>query len=292
MMADARTWSGRELRIYVITDPPGVGKTELTIWLAGYFKVPLYRIAHNDPRLTDQIFAQLVSPTSLKHDNSVIQIDEFPETLKRWKTQGSNGQGVSMGGFCEVLQGSNSLARGFIVLSGTHEVIETMKDPSFVAVFRRMSESATLSWLQVQDTRTFSISFLKVFVPECAPELLSRHAFHFTREGSVWNGSRMPISIDMIKQFLMLRISSFRATSLSDDILAPNVDFHIPHDQYTQFFDWVNDSEAAETYLRAYAPVGAQGPSAKRNNSHRNRKDVGIWLRLFEHDSISWRRCF
>ena len=219
--------------------------------------MPLYRIALNDPRPTDQIFAQLVSPTSLKHDNSVIQIDEFQETLKRWKTQGSNGQGVSMGGFCEVLQGSNSLARGFIVLSGTHELIETMKDPTFAAVFRRKSSDATLSWLQVQDTRTFFISFLKEFVPGCTQDYLSRRALDFTREGSLWNDTRMPISIDMIKQFLMLRISSFRATYLSENILSPNDDFRIPPDQYDHFFNWVNNSEAAEAYLRTYAPVSA-----------------------------------
>ena len=259
MVADACTWFERELRIYLITGPPGVGKTELTIWLAGFFKVPLYRIALNDSRLTDQLFAQLVSPTSLKHDNSVIQIDEFQETLKRWQVESSSGQGVSMGGFCEVLQGSNSLARGFIVLSGTQELLETMQDPVFAAVFRRISQRATLSWLQVEDTRAFFISFLKVLVPSCSPELLSKNASDFTRDASVWNGSRKDISIDMIKQYLMQRISGFRAEFLSQVNLAPNVPFHIPHDKYESFFKWVNDSAAAKAYLLAYAPVGAHG---------------------------------
>ena len=85
MLADASTWVGKELRIYLIVGPPGTGKTELTIWLAGYFRVPLYRLSLNDSRLSDQIFAQLVSPTSLSHDNAVIQIDEFQATLARWK---------------------------------------------------------------------------------------------------------------------------------------------------------------------------------------------------------------
>ena len=77
-----------------------------------------------------------------------------------------------MGGFCEVLQGSNSLPRGFIVLSGTHELIKDMKDPTFVAVFRRKSSEATLSWMQVKDTQAFFISFLKEFVPGCTQKLL------------------------------------------------------------------------------------------------------------------------
>ena len=73
-------------------------------------RVPLYRVSLNDQRLSDQTFAQLLPPTSLRHDNAVIQIDEFQETLARWK-EGSHGKGVSMGGFCEVLQGYNPLAR-------------------------------------------------------------------------------------------------------------------------------------------------------------------------------------
>ena len=134
MKVDAETWMGKALIIYLILGPPGSGKTELTIWLAGYLRVPLYRVSLKDERLSDQTFAQLVSPTRLRHDNAVIQIDEFQETLARWK-EGPHGKGVSMGGFCEVLQGSNSLARGFIILSGTQELEEAMYDPKFVSVF-------------------------------------------------------------------------------------------------------------------------------------------------------------
>ena len=61
LLYDACTWFGQTLRCYLITGPPGTGKTELTIWLAGYLKLPLYRLSLNDSRLTDQLFAQLVS---------------------------------------------------------------------------------------------------------------------------------------------------------------------------------------------------------------------------------------
>ena len=123
--------------------PPGSGKTELTIWLAGYLRVPLYCVSLNDERISDHTFAQPVSPTSLRHDNAVIQIDEFQETLARWK-EGPHGKGVSMGGFCEVLQGSNSLARWFIILSGTQELEEAMHDPKFASVFRRLDVITTI----------------------------------------------------------------------------------------------------------------------------------------------------
>ena len=102
LLADACTWCGKELRTYMIVGAPGTGKTELTVWLAGYLRVPLYRISLNDPRLTDQVFAQLISPTTLKHDNALIQLDEFQETLKRWRSVYSSTSGVSDGGFWEV----------------------------------------------------------------------------------------------------------------------------------------------------------------------------------------------
>ena len=35
ILADAAIWNGKELRIYLIIGPPGSGKTELTIWIAG-----------------------------------------------------------------------------------------------------------------------------------------------------------------------------------------------------------------------------------------------------------------
>ena len=82
-------------RPLLIKGEPGTGKTELTIWLAGYLRVPLYRLSLNDSRLSDQVFAQLVSPTSLQHDNAVIQIDEFQDTLRRWQHNDSEA-GVSI----------------------------------------------------------------------------------------------------------------------------------------------------------------------------------------------------
>ena len=229
MSADACTWSGRELRIYLIVGPPGTGKTELTIWLAGYLRVPLYRISLNDPRLTDQLFAQLVSPTSLRHDNAVVQIDEFQETLRRWKADGGRSKGVSIGGFCEVLLGSNSLARGFIVLSGTQELNATMQDPAFAAVFRRISVTTTLDFLSEEDIKAFVSNFLIEFVPRCpADDLQHRAAQLFQTINSHNAGEKSTISIDMVKQFLMLRISSFRAEKMPGYKAGPEAPFMVP----------------------------------------------------------------
>ncbi len=122
--------------------------------MAGYLWVPLYSISRNDSRLADQLFAQLLSPAGLPHDNTVIQIDEFQDSLKRWPAPGSHEQGVSIGGLREVLQGSTSLARGFIILSGTQGLVEPMQELAFAAVFRRIAVATPLSWLSHDDART------------------------------------------------------------------------------------------------------------------------------------------
>ena len=147
-----------------------------------HLRVPLYSLSLNDPRLSDQIFAQLVSPMSLHHDNAVIQTDEFQETLSRWQHQKFESKGVSMGGFCEVSQGSNSLARGFVILSGTPELAEIMKDPAFAAVFRRLAITTTLGWLSEEDLKAFFCGFLADFLPSCQSREVQNHANIFVRE--------------------------------------------------------------------------------------------------------------
>ncbi len=65
VLADATTWFGKDLRLYLITRPPGTGKAEFTVWLADYFWVTLYRLSLSGMRLSGQVFAQLVSATGL-----------------------------------------------------------------------------------------------------------------------------------------------------------------------------------------------------------------------------------
>ena len=256
MLTDASIWCGGELRVYLIIGPPGTGKTELTIWLAGYLGVPLYRLSLNDGRLSDQTFAQLISPTSLRHDNAVIQIDEFQETLARWKE--GQDKGVSMGGFCEVLQGSNSLARGFIILSGTQELAGTKDDPTFAAVFRRISIAPTvLEWFSTEDLQNFFCRLVLDFVPDCPEDELRDRANQLARTPSTWGCGR--ISIDMVKQFLMQRISSFGAVKFSEDSIRPGSAFRVPLQERKDFFDNLCEEDPAALHLKSYPPVGDCG---------------------------------
>ena len=252
LLSDACTWFGQTLRCYLITGPPGTGKTELTIWLAGYLKLPLYRLSLNDSRLTDQLFAQLVSPTGMSHDNVVLQIDEFQETLQRWGS-GRGNKGVSMGGFCEVLQGSNSLTRGFIILSGTEQLSRTMRHPTFAAVFRRVAVDIMLSSLSTEDLHRFFCHFIGEFVPSCPPEMLKNWAERFTSDVSLWGSST--VTIDMVKQFLMKRISSFRAQYLLDPNLAPDSPCLVPKESWDAFAKHLTDRKSAQAFLAGYPPV-------------------------------------
>ena len=94
---------------YRARGPPGIGRTELPIWWAGEIRFPSYRLSLNGARLSDQIFAQLVLPTNLRHDNADIQPDRrisrkaCPLEIRRPRKVFADGD------FFEVLQGSNAI---------------------------------------------------------------------------------------------------------------------------------------------------------------------------------------
>ena len=122
---DATLWSTTSLRIYLVLGPPGVGKSEFIVWLAGKLRLPVYRISLHSPKLTDDMLAQVLSHSWLKHDAAVVQLDEFQGALRRWKAGSEDhvrrNQGISAEGLCEVLQGATTLSRGVVILSGTEE---------------------------------------------------------------------------------------------------------------------------------------------------------------------------
>ena len=155
--------------------------------------------------------------------------------------------------FFEVLQGSASLARGTIVLSGTPELEPDIREPVFAAVFRRIVVVTRLSSLSSQDLINIFCSFVAGFTPGEPEESLQRHAKRLTCEDGPWRSSR--ISIDMAKQFLMQRISSFRAAEVSQELGMPDAPFRVPPESRARFFDHVCDAAAGRQYLQVYPSV-------------------------------------
>jgi hypothetical protein len=222
VLADAKLWSMTALRVYMITGPPGVGKSEFTIWLAGQLRLPVYRLCLSSPKLNDDRLAQLLSQTSVTHSRVLVQVDEFQGTVKRWMQSSSNSSaigGVTPGGFCECLQGSTAMGCGVVVLTGTVETSTESTRLQFPAVFRRIHCVAELSWMTNKDIQHYFIQFLRRFVLECNPLEWASWADKFLDLEGPW--ARRPISVDMLRQFLMRQITESRCKKLGDFTLTP-----------------------------------------------------------------------
>ena len=204
IQADAQIWAKRSLRLYMVTGPPGVGKSEFTVWLAGILRMPIYRLSLTMGSLTDARLAQLLSQNMMKHEAVVVQIDEFQEVLSRWE-KACTKISVTPGGFNEVLQGSATLAKGVIVLTGTADVASAARRRVYPALFRRFQLQIQLGHLAIEDATRFFRSFLIEFVDNSDGEW-KEWELQF-RSCMVKHGPEH-VSIDMIKQLLMRRITA------------------------------------------------------------------------------------
>ena len=255
ILADAKLWSSSTLRVYMVTGPPGVGKSEFTIWMAGQLGLPVYRLSLTNRQLTDERLAQLLSQSSVSFNSVLVQIDEFQETVKRWMSGGNVG--VTPGGFCEVLQGSTSMSHGVVVLTGTGSISAESVKIALPAVFRRIHVTGELKWMSLEDIEAFFRQFLARFVPSCSTDEFSGALKTFL-ECDCWSGSR-PISIDMLKQFLMRQITQ---SSCEDHGVFVNAEdgthasvFQVIPEKRTCFFGLICDAQAANKFLDSYAPV-------------------------------------
>ena len=160
ILIDASLWSTTSLRIYVVVGPPGVGKSEFIVWLAGQLRLPLYRLSLHSPKLTDDILAQVLSHNWLKHDAALVQLDEFQTALASWtvcneKYDGRH-EGITAAGLCEVLQGATTMSRGVIILSGTEELSNHTYREHFRVLFRRLNRSIIFNYLEETDICIYS----------------------------------------------------------------------------------------------------------------------------------------
>ena len=260
LRADAQIWAKRSLRLYMVTGPPGVGKTEFTVWLAGVMRLPIYRLSLTMGSLTDARLAQLLSQNMMRHEAAVVQIDEFQEVLLRWDTNVRSGQGIAVtpGGFNEVLQGSNTLARGVIVLTGTSDVACEAHRRTYPALFRRFQFQIKLGYLTLDDAGKFFRSFLAEFVDNSENEWQVWEAQFCT---SLLKHGPKHISIDMIKQFLMRRITEACASGYI--ALLPGTDkYHLVSKYKGQLAGLLMNGATTQAFFDAYALVDAGSDDA------------------------------
>ena len=163
LTTDADLWIRRSLRIHLLTGPPGVGKTEFTVWLAGYLRVPIYRLSLINPSLTDARLIQLLSPNSMKHETVVVQIDEFHQVLDSWDKK-DNRTLVTQGGFNDFLQGSSTLTTGLIIATGHESITREENARKYEGLFRRFETHTKLEYLKPEDGRLFFRNFLMQYV--------------------------------------------------------------------------------------------------------------------------------
>merc|ERR1712151_1340795 len=122
--------------------------------------------------------------------------------------------------------------------------------------FRRVSIAPTmLDWLSRDDLEIFFCRFVLDFVPGVSAEELRAHARAFVGNEVTWG--RGNISIDMVKQFIMHRISSFCAAELFDESWDPKVAVVIPPQLQHRFFEHLGLQGPAEQHLGAYPAVGS-----------------------------------
>ena len=260
VLQDAKLRARSALRVYMITGPPGVGKSEFTIWLASHLSVPVYRLCLSNPRLTDDRLAQLLSQSAMTHNVALVQVDEFQGAITNWLDKESQ-TGVTPGGFCECLQGSTAMSRGVVVLTGTAETANDEARRALPAVFRRISYEAELTWMSRQEMLSFFRRFLTRFVHEMSDDEWERWEEEFLSEESPWTTKL--ISVDMLKQYLMHQITESSCRNFGDytDTVGASrtvaqQDFRFSREYQTAFSGLTCDHTMANHFLANYPPVG------------------------------------
>ena len=256
LVADAKLWSSLSLRVYMVSGPPGVGKSEFIIWLASQLGLSIYRLSLSSSNLSDNLLAQILSQTSISDDNVLVQVDEFQESLQRWVAAAENGnqiQGVTAGGFCECIQGATAMRSGVVILSGTSAITTESVQRTLAAVYRRIHCTAELTWMTQRDVRSYFKNFLLHFLPGASLQDWIEWEKQFMQD-SPWAESR-PISIDMLKQFLMSRITDASVKDIGNFASSTANTFQVSVEQRSSFFRLICDTQRATQFLDAYAPV-------------------------------------
>ena len=255
LLSDAKLWPRTNLRVYMVSGPPGVGKSEFILWLASQLGLPIYRLCLSSSSLSDNLLAQLLSQSSITDNSVLLQIDEFQETLHRWlaSSEANPQGGVSAGGFCECLQGAAAMRSGVIIISGTSELSSAKWRTKLAAVRRRIHCEAQLTWMTKQDVRLYFRKFLLKFVPGACPEDWDRWENEFLQD-EPWGG-QMLFSVDTMRQFLMAQITEASVRGIGEfDTSIENI-FQVKSERRADFFELICHKENALCFLNTYTPI-------------------------------------
>jgi len=135
-------------------------------------------------------------------------------------------------------------------------------------VYRRFNQIARMGWLDEADIRLYFRSFLREFVPSLSGDEWGRWEDRFMGMQLETEGSSSrspwisrPISLDMLKQFLMQQVSEAAVAGFgiaSPKKKTPGSDdscFQVKASAQEEFRDLMCNQEAAEAFLTRYAPV-------------------------------------
>ena len=269
VLGDAMLWSTSTLRVYLVSGPPGVGKSEFTIWLAGQLGLPVYRLCLSSSRLTDDRLAQVLSPSAISFPSVLLQVDEFQSVLPRWhrsekdsnRSHGGCSSGVTAEGFSECLEGSTAMACGVVVLTGTSEITTLLTSEKLPALFRRINCRAELTWMADCDKRAYFKSFLKRFVTQCNEGDWTYWENVFLSQGSPW-AAHTAITVDMLKQYLMQALTDSICPDDTQgcpmDVCIGGEGSQITAELRSHFFKKVVDHDRAKRFLEPYTQASSR----------------------------------
>ena len=248
---DARAHAKGQLRVYYIAGPPGTGKSEFTVWLAGQLAMHIYRVCLSSPRLTDERLAQLLSESSIRTSPILVQVDEFQETLERWMDEEgrkTTEQGVGAVGFCEWLQGSAALSKGVVVPTGTSNIDTDQLRNRLPHVFSRIHQFKRMVWAGKEDVTKFFRGFLQKFVSECPEDEWDRTLERLEQTGPWTSGAN--ITLRMLKEYLMHRVTEASTLGVATQTGSDNCELFFTKANRKIFFDLMTDHEAAQRFLK------------------------------------------
>ena len=158
-----------------------------------------------------------------------------------------------------------------MIVTGTSQITRGDVQRRLPAVYRRIHCTAELTWMTGTDIRLYFKNFLLRFVPN----LPLCHWEHWEEQfvgGPILSPPRR-VSIDMLKQFFMSRITDASVRGMGEFVSDA---FQVFEQYYDQFFELICESDSLAAFLEAYAPVDHEETDESVMFRRRTVPSVGI----------------